>query len=553
MNSLTARHDWSKVVEDEYRRRVELVIRLAGSEQDRTLVLRYLSQDRPEAAIAFARDFVFTLDPRNQPPDAKTIPFTPWPKQEELLRAIWIAETTRTNLTVEKSRDTGVTVLILGAYYVWRWLFFREWVGGVGSRKAALLDRKGDPSTAFAKVRQTIKRLPTWMLPVGYDERQHDNYARIINPATDAVIAGEAGDEQGRGGRSSLYLLDEFGKMQRPASVESAVAGNADSILYVSTATPVGTYFHRLVSEGRTDVFRLHWRDDPRKDDEWYARFARKFGPVITALEVDIDYEGASNLSFIPYQYVAAAIEAFTAPTDATPAQHVAGFDVAGGGSAEHVYIARTGTAVTTLEAWSGGDPTDACNYVASYARRDSIHTIYFDMVGVGAGAGTTLDTLLDTTITTHGINTGNAPENKYLPDNSDADCSTRFANYKAQLWWQLRLRFQNTFNRFQNGDESISLDDCISIPEDSTLIAQLVTPRMTTNASGKVAVESKESLSRRGAVSPDRADALVLCFASPRYGADATVRVLGQQVNRHDPLRARARLTSIASNRRRP
>jgi phage terminase large subunit len=48
------------------------------------------------------------------------------------------------------------------------------------------------------------------MLPDGFNSTgQHDNYMRMVNPATGAVISGEGGEDMGRGGRSSVYVLDE--------------------------------------------------------------------------------------------------------------------------------------------------------------------------------------------------------------------------------------------------------------------------------------------------------------------------------------------------------
>jgi hypothetical protein len=44
----------------------------------------------------------------------------------------------------------------------------------------------------------------------GFVEKVHDNYMRIINPDNGATITGEAGDNIGRGGRTTMYFLDEW-------------------------------------------------------------------------------------------------------------------------------------------------------------------------------------------------------------------------------------------------------------------------------------------------------------------------------------------------------
>ena len=52
-------------------------------------------------------------------------------------------------------------------------------------------------------------------------------------------------------------------------------------------------------------------------------------------------------------------------------------------------------------------------------------------------------------------------------------------------------------------------------LPKDDRLRSELTTIRYTYTSSGKVKIESKQDLKRRGVSSPDAADAFVLTFAS--------------------------------------
>jgi hypothetical protein len=54
-----------------------------------------------------------------------------------------------------------------------------------------------------------------------------------------------------------------------------------------------------------------------------------------------------------------------------------------------------------------------------------------------------------------------------------------------------------------------------VKLPKDETLRHELVAPRYNFTSSGKVVVESKDSMKKRGMRSPDLADALCLTFAS--------------------------------------
>jgi hypothetical protein len=53
-----------------------------------------------------------------------------------------------------------------------------------------------------------------------------------------------------------------------------------------------------------------------------------------------------------------------------------------------------------------------------------------------------------------------------------------------------------------------------VKLPKDDTLRHELVAPRYTFTSSGKIVVESKDSLRKRGMRSPDLADSLCLTFA---------------------------------------
>ncbi len=55
-----------------------------------------------------------------------------------------------------------------------------------------------------------------------------------------------------------------------------------------------------------------------------------------------------------------------------------------------------------------------------------------------------------------------------------------------------------------------------LAIPENAALIEQLTAPMMLQDSSGRLRLESKDAMKRRGIQSPDQADALALaCYPS--------------------------------------
>jgi phage terminase large subunit len=118
---------------------------------------------------------------------------------------------------------------------------------------------------------------------------------------------------------------------------------------------------------------------------------------------------------------------------------------------------------------------------------------------------------------TARAINVGDPPTDARWPDGKTS--KERFRNLRAELWWKLRERFEKTFAyvMYISGDDNginYPVDELISIPEHSELIAQLSLPLYFYTDTGKIQIESKKDMQKRGVSSPDFADALVLAFA---------------------------------------
>jgi hypothetical protein len=124
---------------------------------------------------------------------------------------------------------------------------------------------------------------------------------------------------------------------------------------------------------------------------------------------------------------------------------------------------------------------------VVDAVRRHSPAAVRVDEIGVGAGV---LDRLRE--LGTQGVTGVNVAQRASRPEH--------FANLRAELYDGLRERFQQ---------------GRIAIPDDQALVAELASLKYSFTSSGQVRLEGKEDLRSRGLPSPDRADALMLAFAS--------------------------------------
>ena len=79
-------------------------------------------------------------------------------------------------------------------------------------------------------------------------------------------------------------------------------------------------------------------------------------------------------------------------------------------------------------------------------------------------------------------------------------------------MWWKLRVRFEKAYE-FAELAVPHPAEEMISIPNHPDLIAELSMPLVQNTATGKVKIEGKQDMKRRGVKSPDVADALALAF----------------------------------------
>jgi phage terminase large subunit len=488
--------------------------------------------------------YCWTYDPRligQKGPDGKAMsPYTRfvlWPRQVEFIH--WLHDRVIANeeWLGEKSRDTGVSYLCCG-YTLNRWLFADGFKGTFGSRKAEYVDKSGQPDSLFEKIRIMARRLPEWMMPEGFSWGAHSLYMRLMNPATGAIISGEGGEDMGRGGRSSLYIVDEAAFVPNAEATEKALSGNTDCVGWVSSVNGMGNLFarkrHSILKPHQ--VFRLHWRDDPRKTEEWAAaKEASLSDPTAWASEYEIDYSASLEGVCIPAKWVEAAkriAEIEPAILD-TNQQGVAGLDV-GAGKAKSVFVNRRGPVVEPPQSRGDPDTIGTAHWALELAEKAKSGRLNFDSVGVGVGVTSSLKQADRKLLRVTPVNVGDSPDEKRRWEDGRTS-GEMFGNLKAELWWLARVCFQRTFQHVlwlegkteEQGARKHPLSDLIAMPsgdmESDTLAAQLSLVRYFKNEKGKIVIEKKAELQRRGVKSPDHAEAFVLTFddRGPGYSLD--------------------------------
>lgn len=171
----------------------------------------------------------------------------------------------------------------------------------------------------------------------------------------------------------------------------------------------------------------------------------------------------------------------------------VLGVDVARFGDDRTVLAPRKGAKVLPLMVYRHQDTMETAGAALVKAREMGGASIHVDVIGVGAGV---VDRLHELDADVTGVNVAEAA--------SDPE---HFANRRSELWWGLRERLKP------------DAPDPIALPPDDELLAELAGIKYKITSRGQIAVESKEDMKRRLGYSPDKADAVVLAFATPVRG----------------------------------
>lgn len=498
-----------------------------------------------ENPAQFISDWGMTVDPRNPERGLPTvIPFILFDKQVEFMEQVLESWRTQSSLIVEKSRDMGISwcAVALAATLC---LFKRGFAVGFGSRKAEYVDKLGDPKSLFYKARMFLNYLPIEFRG-GWDVRKNTKEMQIDFPSTGSVIAGESGDDIGRGDRKSIYFVDEAAHLERPQLADASLSATTNCRIDMSSVMGMANPFAEKRHSGKYKVFTFHWRDDPRKDDAWYQRQIDKLDIVVVRQEIDINYTASVDNLVLSSAWIQAAVDAhIKLGIKPTGAKRLA-FDVADQGRDKNAVAEAHGVVITNLESWSGNkqlgdrewDISDSVQKVFEYCDARNLPGFSYDADGLGASVrgdarkineqrseeaarNRRQPRLLNVTAF-RGSASGEAlfqPDAYVLgPDGKPLDRTNKdfFANHKAQCWWNLRYRFQHTYaaicGKPYDPDMIISISS--EFAERARLLVELSQPVYLINGAGKILIDKTPE----GVASPNLADAVMMVFA-PRPG----------------------------------
>lgn len=331
---------------------------------------------------------------------------------------------------------------------------------------------------------------------------------------------------QGIHERFVLVLLDEADGIPKSLwdQTEGLLSNEECRLLSIGNPEdPTSEFFNECKPGSGTNVIRISAFDTPnfnvdnekapdidRKAPEnvrkrlvsrtWVEEKREKWGETnpLYISKVLGEFPEHNTDSLIPISWIRAAQQRTLPP--ALPVE--LGVDV-GGGSDKSVIAVRQGPWVRIIHRDTNPDTMQTLSATLSQVKQWGAQTTKLDYIGIGKGAAdrakemaTDQRVKVDTpgisrdAATVLGVNVGMPARDK-----------ESFVNLRAEGYWTLRERFR---------EGNIDID-----PQDEDLAAQLADIKMK-RSGGRIQIESKQEMKKRGKRSPDDADAVMLAFIDP-------------------------------------
>lgn len=271
-----------------------------------------------------------------------------------------------------------------------------------------------------------------------------------------------------------------------------ALSSEDSWVFQFANPTRTSGYFHRSHHQNRATwrTYHVPCQASSRVSIAYATEIANEYGEQSNVYRVRVlgEFPLSEDDATIALGLVEAAVGRDVYGTDHAV---VWGLDVARFGDDTTAIAKRRGNVLLEpIREWKKLDLMQTCGIVAREFRETPPErqpaAINVDVIGLGAGV---VDRLRELGLPVRGVNVGESPSSR--PD--------RYMRMRDELWWLMREWFETR---------------AVTIPKDDGLIAELVGPKYKLESSGKIKIESKDDMKKRGIKSPNKADALGLTFA---------------------------------------
>ena len=404
--------------------------------------------------------------------------------QKKVLQSL----TTKDKIAIRSGHGVGKTALIAWIILWWILSFYPAKVACTAPTGHQLKD------ILWAEIGKWLQKLPASLqasLSLSAEKLEligGDNIALARTARRDQPEAF-----QGFHSDHMLFIIDEASGVDEVIfeAGQGALSGKGAKVIMTGNPTRLsGTFFEAFHRQREFwACFHVPASESAQVDPKFIAEMAAKYGASSNIFRVRVagDFPSHADDAVIPLEWVESAVHR---DVDILPkSQVVWGLDVARFGDDRSALARRQGNhLLAPIQSWQGKDMMQVAGIIkqlydeAPDNQRPS--TIAVDVIGLGAGVA---DRLRELGLPVHDVNVAES-----------AAISERYHRLRDELWFKAREWFEA-----RN----------VCLPDDSGLIAELASLSYDIDSNGKIHVQSKSDLKKKGLGSPDLADSFILTF----------------------------------------
>ncbi len=273
--------------------------------------------------------------------------------------------------------------------------------------------------------------------------------------------------------------------------LEGAMTQEMNFAILIGQMTRSSGYFYDTHFKDRSMWICLHWNSEESElvDPQYPLRMAKKYGKTSNMYRIRVlgNPPLAEPDTLIPFDLIMNAVD-----RDLGDRQEptIMGIDVARYGDDKSIILTRKSNEVIDIRDYKKIDLAELEAWAEIAIIDHHPDSVNVDIIGYGAGLYDRLKIKFREIM--KGITVSEKPST-----------DEKYHRLRDELWWKLRERFEA---------------GTISIPNDDELIGELSAIKWKPAelaVTGKIKVESKGDLRKRGLQSPNKADALCLSYAS--------------------------------------
>ena len=358
-----------------------------------------------------------------------------------------------------------------------------------------------------------VKNLLTWTKTKVYMNGDSERWFATAKTAT------KPENMQGFHEEHMMIVVDEASGVSDPImeAILGTLTGSDNKLLLMGNPNRIEGVFFDAFNKDR-DKFKTHTvssRDSKRTSKDNIEMLESKYGKDSDVCRVRIDGQfpkGALD-SFISLETVELACSALNklkqTEIDSAKTLHV-GVDVARFGDDKTVITPRISTKVFEFRKYTKKDTMETAGNVLmcckEYMKKfPHLKNCIVKVDDSGVGGGVT-DRLKEV------VKAERLPIKIIPVNNGESATDEYYFNLGGQLWGHVKELLEVNFSNNLQGKEDVQIE----LPNDTEMIKQLSVRKYHMTSKGKIQLESKDDMKKRGLGSPDTADSLALCLYEP-------------------------------------